>query len=698
MQESKYKRINTKSLFEEFKSGLENLELTEEGLRLTLRGLYKPGDDILNEPDMEMKDVDTDELDIVYVLDRKSASILICHRDFEKLRFPAYKSGVLASVFEAPEGIAVNENSVYVIGTLRVPDGKKKEALVAFGKKDLKVLWTVSEGPGGLALTDLTDLDMDSAGNLYVLEKGRHRILKLSLSCRERSFSEIGKIELQEPENIYVDTEGKLQIFDSKAGYFVLGTEGIAEKTDITSSMQEMVSRKRAHDSKNNMYLIIDNGTRLRLFEYVKEYSSDPEGAFKGTYFSKPVDSQVQKTRWYRFMLKGSFPRGTTVEFHYYISDEFLEENVLRKLPESKWEEGLPGSSVAQGEMKRDALFQTEREGRYLWFRITLVGTEKLSPEVSEVTIFFPKVSYLEYLPSVYSENPVNRDFLDRFLAIFESLFFEIDFAIDHLGKWFDSEGTPPEFLEWLSSWVAADQERGERITRKKVTEAKQREFISHAVSMYRDRGTRQGLEDLIFLYTGKKPIIIENLPAGCIKRRSEHGNRKENKRRESQKGDNSKNESPEKNRNPEQKKFLFFPPEEARVKRSDRKRDGRREDSLHDVLYGGDNFSFVVLFEEKPEEAELELIKDIIEEEKPAYTTYRIKVLETWFYLDGHTYLGKNTMLRRPEFLLGKCSVLGRDTALGVEKSPDVADRDKNHAHSIGQVTSGKDLESNFR
>lgn len=683
MQESKYKRINTKSLFGEFKSGLENLELTEEGLRLTRRGLYKPGDDILNEPDMEMRDVDTDECDVVYVLDRKSASILTCHRDFEKLRFPAYVSGALASVFKDPEGITVDENSVYVIGTLRVPDWEKKEALVAFGKRDLKVLWTVAEGPDGLALTDLIDLDMDSAGNLYVLEKGRHRVLKLSLSSRERGFSEVGGVELQEPKNIYVDTEGKLQIFDSKAGYFVLGTNSIAEKMDITSSMQEMVNRKRAHDSKNNMYLIIETGTRLRLFEYVEEYNPDSKGVFKGTYLSKPVDSQVQKTKWYRFMLEGSFPRGTKVEFHYYISDKFLDENELRELPESKWEEGLPGSSVVQGETERDALFRPESEGRYLWFKITLVGTEKLSPEVSAVTIFFPKVSYLEYLPSVYSENPTNRDFLDRFLAIFESLFFEIDFTIDHLGRWFDASGTPPEFLEWLSSWVAANQERGERITRKKVSEEKQRELISQAVSMYKERGTRQGLEDLIFLYTGKKPIIIENLPAGCIKRRSGYENRKENKRHESQKGNNSKNESPKKNRNPKQKKFLFFPPEEARVTRPDGKETGRKEDSLHDVLYGGENFSFVVLFEEKPEEAELELINDIIEEEKPAYTTYKIKVLEPWFYLDGHTYLGKNTVLKRPEFLLGKSSVLDRDTALGVEKGPDIADRNINHAHN---------------
>jgi phage tail-like protein len=373
-------------------------------------------------------------------------------------------------------------------------------------------------------------------------------------------------------------------------------------------------------------------------------------------------------------MLEGSFPRGTKVEFHYYISEGLLEENELRELPESKWENGLPGSSVAQGVKKRDALFQTESEGRYLWFRITLVGTEKLSPEVSSVTIFFPKVSYLEYLPSVYREDPANSNFLDRFLAIFESLFFEIDFTIDHLGRWFDAAGTPPEFLEWLGSWLAADQGRGESTARKKVSEAKQREFISRAVSMYRERGTRKGLEDLIFLYTGKKSIIVENLPAVCTKVTNGQDNRKNNKKNESQQRNNSKNENPKETESPKQKKFLFFPSEEATIKLPDGNGTEKKEISLHDILFGVENFSFCVLFEEKLEETDMELIREIIEEEKPAHTTYKIKVLEPWFCLDGHTYLGKNTRLRRPEFMLGKYSVLGRDTALGVEKRTGVA------------------------
>jgi phage tail-like protein len=351
-----------------------------------------------------------------------------------------------------------------------------------------------------------------------------------------------------------------------------------------------------------------------------------------------------------------------------------------------KWEEGLPGSSAIQGEKKRDALFRTERKGRYLWFGITLTGTEKLSPIISSVIVFFPKVSYMDYLPSVYREDVVNRDFLDRFLAVFESLFYEIDFTIDHLSGWFDAEGTPPEFLEWLGSWVGAYQGRGERINIKKVPETKRREFVSHAVSLYRKRGTRTGLEDLLFFYTGKKPTIIENFLIRCVKENAGNENRKgdQKERNGSQKANLNPNKENEKS---EQSNFLYFPPEEAMVSLPYGKWAGKMEVPLYDLLFGREKLSFCVLFEEKLEETELEIVKNIIEEEKPAYTTYKIKVLEPWFCLDGHTYLGVNTELKRPEFVLDKHSVLGRDTVLGVENEPDLGrvSGDRNDAHPIG-------------
>jgi phage tail-like protein len=565
------------------------------------------------------------------------------------------------------------------------------------------------EGPYGVPLKGLKDLGKNSNGDLFVLEKGGHRLLKLSLSSRERSFSEIGRNELLKPENIYFDAEGLLHVFDDETGYFIVRKDGAFEKQDIPPSTQALIRRRRTRDSGKNIYLISEDGKRLKFLEYIVENSPDPEGVYKGTYFSKHVDSKIHKNQWYRFVLEGNIPRGTTVEFHYYISDELLDENKLKDFPESKWEDGLLGSSAIQGEEKRDALFRTQREGQYIWFKLTLVGTEEYSPVISSVTIFFPKVSYLEYLPSVYREDYLNRDFLDRFLAIFESLFFEIDFTIDHLSRWFDAAGTPPDFLEWLGSWVGASQVREDSTDKKKVPEAIQREFISRAVSMYRDRGTRKGLENLILLYTGKKPIIIENFPVYCLEGIAEDENLNENPNKRDENNNwnyNRENETlrrnykqvdenQKKNEGSEKENYLFFPPQETIVQFPDIKGSGKTEFPLQEVLFGKEYFSFFVLFKEKMEEAELEIIRNIIEEEKPALTTYKVKALEPWFYLDGHTYLGVNTILRRPEFLLEKSSVLGRDTVLGAINRFDNPGEWKDTGIMLiqsDQATSGKD------
>ena len=750
MLESKYKRINTKSLFEEFKSNLKNLDLTEQGLCLSQVELCRQETDLLNEAGLSLKDIAIDSCDTVYVIDRKSMSILTYNRDFEKLRFPAYESGVLAPLLQDPKGIAVDENSVYLIGTLGTPEGKK-EGLIALGKNDLKLLWTVQEGPGGVLLKGLKDLDIDPAGNLYVLEKARHRVLKLSLSENEKNFIEIKNEKLARslflPGNIYIDPKGTLHIFDRKSGDFVLENDGTFKARKINQELQEIASRRRAHDSKNNMYLIDKAGKKLSFLEYIKQNSNDPERGFRGKYFSKPVDSQIWKNTWYRFLLEGSFPKGTQIEFQYYISDKLLSENELKELPESEWEEGLSGSSSVQGEERRDALFRTKLKGRYLWFVLNLTGTENLSPVVSSVTLFFPKVSYLDYLPSVYRENSVNQDFLDRFLAIFESLFFETEFEINNLSRYFDAAGTPSEFLDWLGSWVAAPWERNPN-SKKKVPEAKQREFISRAVLLYREKGTREGLENLIFLFTGKKPLIVEKLHNDCKKEspeyteeckkylneylKAEHrksldqcnkaetgtdeltieklsegessigesstseSSTSESSTSESSTSESSTSESStsepnagesstsepntdlEKNRKNneegfEQKKYLFFPPEAARVKLSEEKNQELKEVPLNAFLFGEEKFEFFVFFKEPLTVSDLELIENIIDEEKPAHTTYKIKVLEPWFYLDGYTYLGENTWLKRPEFLLEKQSILGRDTVLRTEKGAKV-------------------------
>ncbi len=167
-------------------------------------------------------------------------------------------------------------------------------------------------------------------------------------------------------------------------------------------------------------------------------------GYFEGTYISKPIDSQTSKTRWHRLLLEGNFEKGTQVDFQYYVSDDKLSDDKIKKLSSKEWHNCVSKSSAIQGNKKRDALFIDNIQGRYLWFKIILSGNEILSPVIKSVTVFFPRISYLDYLPGIYQEDPVSKGLLERFLAIFESIFYEIDFTIDHISRYFDAYRSAP--------------------------------------------------------------------------------------------------------------------------------------------------------------------------------------------------------------------------------------------------------------
>ncbi len=107
---------------------------------------------------------------------------------------------------------------------------------------------------------------------------------------------------------------------------------------------------------------------------------------------------------------------------------------------------------------------------------------------------------YLAHLPAIYHEN----DLMSRFLMLFESFWDPIETQVDHLPFYFDPRLTPPDFLRWMASWL--DLALDER-----WPEDKQRALVASAVSLYRMRGTRRGLETLLALYTGAEPRIIEH-------------------------------------------------------------------------------------------------------------------------------------------------------------------------------------------
>lgn len=309
----------------------------------------------------------------------------------------------------------------------------------------------------------------------------------------------------------------------------------------------------------------------------------------------------------------------------------------------------------------RDVLLNSA-VGRYLWVKLELVGSEYSSPRVESFRAYLPRKSYLRHLPAIYQEDEQGADFLERFLAVFESVFVDIEEEMESVTKYFDPAGMPAgpndDYLSWLCDWLAVE-------TDETWSESAKREFISEAPKLYKKRGTREGLLEILRIYLDH--VDVSDRPRVPVRYR--RGTR-------ARKGGQ----------------------EQGPVVRSDEEKAGRTErgneternpDGRQDRLYlleypdldcidcavgedAGDPFrrllnhpqSFLVLVRPPVSDEQMATIRRTVESEKPAHAVGRAVKLRPWMQLGENSFLGVNSALPTREFTLGASS-LSEDAVL---------------------------------
>ncbi len=121
------------------------------------------------------------------------------------------------------------------------------------------------------------------------------------------------------------------------------------------------------------------------------------------------------------------------------------------------------------------------------------------------VELVVSRKSLLHNLPQVFQK--ADRDgghFLREFLWIFDHLAADTQRQLDKVHLYFDPREAPPEFLDWLASWVALTLDQG-------WPEERKRKLIRKAIEIYECRGTVRGLKLFLSIFTGVEPRILEN-------------------------------------------------------------------------------------------------------------------------------------------------------------------------------------------
>jgi phage tail-like protein len=358
---------------------------------------------------------------------------------------------------------------------------------------------TIFEGkPCGEALWKPISMALDREGCLYVLDGAKYTIGKFDKCgnrCGNISFPRCIDHHIR-PTTIAVDHERILYVggesivansltsrllrFDGATGRYLGHIEIEGDCTQLTI------------DRKGALYGICGQGSRVMRFGGAGHFAS------QGTYFSRVLDSTKEKIQWHRLLLEAEIPDKTAVNLDFYASDQSFDPE---KLEASEWRSVL--TSPQGGIETRDALFDNAM-GRYLALKFVLSGDGNHSPKIKKVQAYFQRDSYLRYLPATYQEDPIGRDFLERFLSIFESMSLEIEETIAHVTRYLDIDATETSFLDWLSSWLAVTNDEN-------WSEDKRRAFLKEAFELYKYRGTWRGLRRIIEIFTGGKAGIVEH-------------------------------------------------------------------------------------------------------------------------------------------------------------------------------------------
>jgi phage tail-like protein len=227
----------------------------------------------------------------------------------------------------------------------------------------------------------------------------------------------------------------------------------------------------------------------------------------EGTYVSDVLDSGIEACIWDRVVLLGTLPVGSSVKVECFTGElPSGQPGTFTTKPNENLKprpyDGKP-FTFAGGSPELSCLAQAQ-PGQLFQLKLTFQSDGRTSPKISGIQVFFPRESYLQYLPAVYQQDDESRAFLDRFLSVFQATFDGFDERIDSIAQLFDPAVVPEEYFAWLAAWL-------EFPTDPTWPMPKKRAMLKKAASDYRVRGTVAGLIQALKDYADLDVGIIEH-------------------------------------------------------------------------------------------------------------------------------------------------------------------------------------------
>jgi phage tail-like protein len=422
------------------------------------------------------------------------------------------------NVLARPAGLALDRR-----GFLYVADPAARRVVVLSPDEGNVVAILGGGGPIG-TLVEPIDVAVSASGFVYVADRKLGRIAVFSAAMKPLSFFPTAATPSRGPTPIalMIDVDDNVLIADAwlpRLLKYAPDGSRLAD-VDLASMVAPLVGGDlamgafgRAYGDRLPRFLVgscgpcstssNEGGARLvevhraiRLLALCLGRRFESQGVF----ISRALDGGRPGVPWHRVEIEfnGPPPPGTRVIVETFTSDDPTPAKLTWAAPRDR-----AGAAISFTSDLPEQLVQSPR-GRYMWVRATLsTGDGGATPSVRAICAWYPRLSWLDLLPTAYRRDPESASFLDHFLALFEHVFTRIEDRYEEFSRELDSDAAPLEVIDWLAALVDLAFDPSWPIERRRA-------LVGEAISLYRIRGTVAGIERYVEIYTGRRPSIIE--------------------------------------------------------------------------------------------------------------------------------------------------------------------------------------------
>ena len=342
-------------------------------------------------------------------------------------------------------------------------------------------------------------------------------------------------------------------------------------------------------------------GTESIFRNFNKFMDRNNDGAIKlskydssGIFISSKFDSSQKGMKWGRVAIKADFPEDCEYRIYAMVSDhlDFNYKGRSIKYDDFFRSEDIPIiDKIALLTDERNSIIKSNVKDILLLGlegRYLWFGMEILHTseeiKIEKISIYFPADSLLKYFPEIYRKN--KDDFFERYLSIFSSMNKDYQKLVEDASHLIDIKTAPDSVVKILASWL------GINIKGEFLSDDQFRILVKNSKYLNQYKGTVGVISKVIELFIGEKPIIVEQIKI---------------------------------------KKYNL-----------------QENYTLYQQLYGANNNEFLIMLNKDLTEKLFYQLKLLVNYFKPFRTKFSIIFLSQEMKIDGHCYIGINSILTK--------------------------------------------------